>query len=186
MADDRHVQVTYREIAERFGIGIEGARIKAKRRAAKGVWRIIPGNHPQDIVRVEIPKDEFEGASAPQRGATHIAPDSPPSAPPQQEPQRREANDLELWVEVIAQLTAQSQAMTDRLIEAERAKAEAEKETALNRAALENAEAKIKAMAQGHFTELKAIRERLIADSERAKAELAEWKARPWWKRLAG
>ena len=40
------VSVTYREIAERFGIGVEGARLKAKRRAAKGLWRIVPGDAP--------------------------------------------------------------------------------------------------------------------------------------------
>jgi hypothetical protein len=53
MSENRVVTATYREIAYRFGIGIEGARIKTKRRAAKGLWRIIPGNHPQDIIRVE-------------------------------------------------------------------------------------------------------------------------------------
>src|ERR687889_741962 len=62
------VSVTYREIAERFGIGIEGARIKAKRRAAKGQWLIIPGNHPQDIVRVEVPEEEW---NSPQPSPTH-------------------------------------------------------------------------------------------------------------------
>src|SRR3954470_17510928 len=99
------VTVTYREIAERFGIGIEGARLKAKRRAAKGLWRIVPGNHPQDIVRVEVPEDEWSSPNA-------LHPTAPgegtPTTPPPQESQRRDTNDLEALVEIISQLTAQS------------------------------------------------------------------------------
>jgi hypothetical protein len=42
--------MTYAELAEHFGIGPDGARMKAKRRK----WRIVQ-NHPMDLVRVEVP-----------------------------------------------------------------------------------------------------------------------------------
>jgi hypothetical protein len=77
MSENRVVTATYREIADRFGIGIEGARIKTKRRAAKGLWRIIPGNHPQDIIRVEIPEEEW---NSPQRSPAHT-PNGDPNTP---------------------------------------------------------------------------------------------------------
>src|SRR5215207_915004 len=138
------VSVTYREIAERFGIGVEGARLKAKRRAAKGLWRIVPGNHPQDVVRVEVPEEEW--ATPPNVPRPTPPHDGAPSNPPQQDSQRREANDLEPLAEIISELTARSTALTDRLIEAERAKAEAERDTAIARAALDAAEARILAL----------------------------------------
>src|SRR5687768_8379531 len=74
------VSVTYREIAERFGIGIEGARLKAKRRSAKGLWRIVPGNHPQDVVRVEVPEDEWANPNVSRPATPHEgAPTRPPT-----------------------------------------------------------------------------------------------------------
>jgi hypothetical protein len=42
--------MTYEEISEHFGIGLDGARMKAKRRK----WRLVR-NHPQDPVRAEVP-----------------------------------------------------------------------------------------------------------------------------------
>jgi len=181
------VRVTYREIAERFGIGIEGARLKAKRRAAKGLWRIIPGNHPQDVVRVEIPEEEWAGPNVPRPADPHEgAPAISPQPTPPNDPQRRETNDLEALVELISQLHAQSAAMTDRLVDAERGRAEAEKDAAIVRAALEAAEARLANMQEQHISELKGVRERMEAEASSARAELAEWKARPWWRRLVG
>jgi hypothetical protein len=177
------VSVTYREIAERFGIGIEGARLKAKRRAAKGLWRIVPGNHPQDVVRVEVPEDEWTAPNVPRPTPPH---EEAPTTPPQQEPQRREANDLEPLVELIAQLHAQLAGMTNRLVDAERGRAEAEKEAAILKAALEGAETQLATMQEQHLSELKALRDSLEAEAGKARAELAEWKVRPWWRRLAG
>ncbi|GEO18728.1 hypothetical protein [Microvirga aerophila] len=186
MSETRFVTVTYREIAERFGIGIEGARIKAKRRAAKGLWRIIPGNHPQDIIRVEIPEDEFTSSQPAQRGATYNPNDGTPTTPPQQEEERRDANDIDALVELISQLTTQSAVMTDRLVDAEKGKAEAERDAAIARAALASAEARLTAMQEGYLSDLKELRDRMETESDRARSELAEWKARPWWRRLAG
>jgi hypothetical protein len=181
------VTVTYREIAERFGIGIEGARLKAKRRAVKGLWRIVPGNHPQDIVRVEVPEDEWATPNAPRPTDPHEGtPSSPPTTPPPQEPQRKDTNDLEALVEIISQLTAQSLAMTDRLIGAERGKAEAEKNTAIAQATLHEMEKRLTVLQEQHLSQLKALHERMEAETSKAQAALAEWKARPWWRRLAG
>jgi hypothetical protein len=181
------VSVTYREIAERFGIGVEGARLKTKRRAAKGLWRIVPGNHPQDVVRVEVPEEEWATPNVPRPTPPHDgAPSNPPTTPPQQDSQRREANDLEPLAEIISELTARSAALTDRLIEAERAKAEAERDTAIARAALDAAEARILALQDQHVSALKALQERLEGEVSDARSELAGWKVRPWWRRLAG
>lgn len=169
MAGTELIQVTYREIAERFAIGIEGARIKAKRRAAKGEWRIIPGNHPQDIVRVEMPADEFRvGPPNPPRTPPHDRAEGLPTANTQQELQRRDTNDLETLVAVVSQLTQQSQAMVERLIEAERRKSEAERDTAIAHAELKVLEERVLLLQEQHLCELKAVQERL--------AEEGRWK----------
>lgn len=49
------VSLTYRELAERLAISTDAARMKARRATKSGRWRIIPGNHPSDPVRVELP-----------------------------------------------------------------------------------------------------------------------------------
>jgi hypothetical protein len=183
MSENRVVTATYREIAERFDIGIEGARIKTKRRAAKGLWRIIPGNHPQDIIRVELPVEVW---NSPQRSPAYTSNDGTPTTPPQQEPERRDTNDIDALVEIIPQLTAQLSAMTERLIEAEKGRAEAERDAAIAHAALASAEARLTSMQEQNLSELKELRGRMEAETNKARSELAEWKARPWWRRLAG
>lgn len=52
---DNLIHLTYRELADRLGTSPDAARMKAKRAVSKGRWRIIPGNHPNDPVRVELP-----------------------------------------------------------------------------------------------------------------------------------
>lgn len=54
------VQLTYRELAERLGISPDAARMKAKRAAKSGRWRVIAGNHPSDPVRVELPAQDVQ------------------------------------------------------------------------------------------------------------------------------
>jgi hypothetical protein len=183
MSENRVVTATYREIADRFGIGIEGARIKTKRRAAKGLWRIIPGNHPQDIIRVEIPEEEW---NSPQRSPAHTPNEGTPTPPPQQEAERKNTNDMEALVEIIPHLTAQLSAMTERLIVSEKGRAEAERDAAIAQAALASAEARLTDMQEQHLSELKELRDRMEAESNKARSELADWKARSWWRRLAG
>lgn len=208
MATAELVQVTYREIAERFGIGIEGARIKAKRRAAKGEWRLIPGNHPQDIVRVEMPAEELRvGPIKPQRSPPNDLADREPTSPPQHEIQRRDTNDLEALVAVVSQLTLQSQAMTDRLIEAERMRAEAQRDTAIAQTELKAIEDRLAALQEQHLTELLGLRERMTTETDQAgravenaklrecelqarldeaEGRIAAMHARSWWRRLVG
>lgn len=53
------LQVSYRELAERLAISPDAARMKAKRAAKSGRWRIIPGNHPSDRVLVELPEADL-------------------------------------------------------------------------------------------------------------------------------
>src|SRR3954465_4193971 len=122
------------------------------------------------------------------RGATPPPPPPPPppTTPPPQEPQRKDTNDLEALVEIISQLTAQSLAMTDRLIGAERGKAEAEKNAAIAQATLHEMEKRLTVLQEQYLSQLKALHERMEAETSKAQAALAEWKARPWWRRLAG
>jgi chromosome segregation ATPase len=49
------VRLTYRELAERLGIEPDSARIKARRHAKSGRWKLIPGNHPGATATVEVP-----------------------------------------------------------------------------------------------------------------------------------
>lgn len=208
MAEIELVQVTYREIAERFGIGIEGARIKAKRRAAKGEWRLIPGNHPQDIVRVEMPAEEFRaGPHRPPRTPPNDQAEDGPTPAPQQEGQRKDTNDLEALVEVVSRLTAQSHSMTERLIEAERLRAESQRDTAITQAEIKVLEERVAVLQEQHLTELRALRERIATETEQmgelieragererelqarlsaTEEQLAATRGRPWWRRLVG
>jgi hypothetical protein len=55
MTDSDTIKLTYTQLAERLGIKPHAARMKAKRAADRGLWRIIPGNHPNDRVLVELP-----------------------------------------------------------------------------------------------------------------------------------
>ena len=98
-------------------------------------------------------------------------------------------------MEAVSQLTAQAQAMASRLIEAERARVEAEKQAAIAEAVaaakVEAAEVKLAATREQHVAELNAMRDQMqaaIAEAEqgrdRAAAELAAHLALPWWRRL--
>ncbi len=55
-----HRLMTYEEMAAHFGIGVDGARMKAKRRK----WRQVR-NHPQDPVRIEVPASFFNARTPP-------------------------------------------------------------------------------------------------------------------------
>lgn len=55
---EESLSLTYRELAERLGISTDAARMKARRAVKSGRWRIIPGNHPNDPVRVDLPAAE--------------------------------------------------------------------------------------------------------------------------------
>ena len=59
MAD--YVWLTYKELAERLGIGADSARHKARRRK----WDIQSGNHPRDSARVKVPLSIFDADQSP-------------------------------------------------------------------------------------------------------------------------
>lgn len=66
--------LTYREIGARLGISPDAARMKAKRMARKGRWRLLPSNHPSDTVRVEVPLGDLVPAEpSPERAAPDAA-----------------------------------------------------------------------------------------------------------------
>jgi hypothetical protein len=54
-------QLSYRDLAERLNISPDAARMKAKRKAKAGMWRIIPGNHPSERVLIELPATDLNG-----------------------------------------------------------------------------------------------------------------------------
>lgn len=58
------LNLTYRDLAERLGISTDAARMKARRAVKNGRWRIIPGNHPNDPVRVELPVSDLTEPNA--------------------------------------------------------------------------------------------------------------------------
>src|SRR3954453_18191163 len=70
------IRLTYCELAERLGIEPDSARIKARRLAKSGRWKLIPGNHPGAASTVEVPAADLVRESAPGR--------TPPGAPVQQ------------------------------------------------------------------------------------------------------
>lgn len=79
MGDDATERLTYRELAARLGIKPHAARMRASRQAARGRWRIVPGNHPGAAVLVEIPADDLSrdthvraGTSPPAREGNHV------------------------------------------------------------------------------------------------------------------
>lgn len=63
--------------------------------------------------------------------------------------------------------------------------AEVERDAAIAQAALASAEARHTAMHEQRLSELKELRDRMEAETNKARSELAEWKACPWWQRLA-
>ena len=200
MPDTELARVTYREIAERFGIGIEGARLKAKRRAAKGLWRIIPGNHPQDPIRIEMPAADFlPPNSGPQRGAPNKADDRTPTEGPPQTPNSRDPNELAALVDVVSKLTAQAADLTERLFKAEQDRTDAKKMAEGLAAQLEGLRAVLdverrqagelrweRDHALEHISRHVADLARAEHDRDRAAEALAAHLALPWWRRLFG
>ncbi len=53
--------LTYKELADRLGIGADSARHKARRRK----WEVQPGNHPRDSARVKVPMSIFDADRSP-------------------------------------------------------------------------------------------------------------------------
>lgn len=158
-------RLTYREIAAHFGISADAARMKAKRKAKAGRWAIIPGNHPSDTVRVEIPADDL---------AERVGGEQPERNGRERSPRTREGEQPNAIAEqMLASLTeaqARIRHLTDQLIEAK----EAQGRDAAELAAAETRELGTKA-------EL----ERALADLAALERQLASYR-RPLWRKAFG
>ncbi len=103
-------RLTYRQIADRFGLATPDAgRMKAKREEAKGRWTIDRGNHPGATVYVEIPLEDIP-AAPPERAEP--SPPTPATEPP--------TPDVSAFAPIAAELEAQrirADTLADRLIE---------------------------------------------------------------------
>lgn len=157
------LNLTYRDLAERLGISTDAARMKARRAVKSGRWRIIPGNHPNDPVRVELPVSDLTepkvtGGERPARstgehkGRTNARTDSDTLAVTLQAAQAR-----------IAELTDQLTAEKDQ-----------HRETAVE---LAKATVRIDTLS-GELARLDASVVDLEHDLERAR--------RSWWQKLTG
>ena len=148
---------TYKALAERIGVSVDAARMKAKREAKKGRWQIIPGNHPSDKVTVIIPDSDLNtqgervGTDAPERyGYTKGRTPKP-------------EHDETLFT-LYADAQARIQALTDQLLEAQNDR-------------IELAASTMREMA------LAAEIEALQGQLNRALADIA-YQRRTWWQRL--
>jgi len=75
------VRMTYRELAQHFGIGLDSARIKAQRHIKAGRWKLIPGNYPGALVVVELPAEYLKAAPQPAARSARPEPRNAPAAP---------------------------------------------------------------------------------------------------------
>jgi hypothetical protein len=169
------VRLTYRELAERLGIEPDSARIKAKRHAKSGRWKIIPGNHPGATATVEVPVADLVRGSAPVR--------TPLSAPVRTEgsaPERpgAEIQALQDHIETLKGLLLAEVERTQRARdEAEEARIEADQAKADQVRMARDVTMmfdELKTMADRH-AEMHAERARLQAELEQAR--------RRWWHR---
>jgi len=55
----KHLTLTYAELGERSGITPDSARLKAKRKAARGEWQMLPPNREGGLVRIRVPLSEL-------------------------------------------------------------------------------------------------------------------------------
>lgn len=69
--------VTLRELSEALSLTVEAARARVRRREKSGEWRILKGNHPNDLLRIELPADALN--EKPKRRASRKAPSVPPT-----------------------------------------------------------------------------------------------------------
>jgi len=158
-------KLSYRDLAERLGISADAARMKAKRKAKAGLWRIIPGNHPSDKVMVELPAaDLAERVGGEQRERV-----GPERSPRTREPEQ--ANGIaEHFLTQLAAAQERIQVLTDQLVEAK----EAHRRDAMDLAATEARE-------MGTKVEL----ERALADLAALERQLAHHR-RPLWRKAFG
>lgn len=157
MSDSDTIRLTYRQLGERLGIKPHAARMKASRAVAKGRWQIIPGNHPNDSVLVELPS-----ADAMPR-ALHVTPSTiAPARDSSHEPAQTHAQ-----IEALTAAHARIAELTDRLL----VEVEARQQ---DREALAAGEAR------EMMLEAEIIR---LGDDVMAARQALDRARRPWWRR---
>ena len=177
------VRLTYRELAERLGIEPDSARIKARRLAKSGRWKLIPGNHPGAASTVEVPAADLVREGAPGR--------TPPGAPVQQtggSAPGRPGADVQALEDHIKSLTARleiADRQTDQLRadhaaelerirnELERTRQDAERQDRLHREQRVEVEHLLKALVE----RVEADQARLIEERDHLRNDLQEARA---------
>ena len=163
--DSDLTKLSYRDLADRLGISADAARMKAKRKAKAGQWRIIPGNHPSDKVMVELPAADLSERVGGEQAERAVPERSPRTHIPEQ------ANGLaEHFLAQLAAAQERIEALTDQLVEAK----EAHKRDAMDLAATEAREMGTKAELERALADLAAL-QRQLAHSNR-----------PLWRKALG
>lgn len=198
MTNDDRIVVTLRDISEAAGISVDGARRRAKRRDRDGVWRILPSNHPQDPLRIDMPRQDMNDIRRQQADTSdrQDPDDRTPTASVRQDPDGIDH-------QVLAAMQCRIDDLRDDLdrarrdIERERSERQRERERADKLATeivdlagrIGDAERdRVKAMAAHDATRIDAARVRTSADAEIAalRGALVEMQSRPWWRRIVG
>lgn len=197
MSHDEKTIVTLREIAEVAGISVDAARRRAKRRDRDGIWRILPSNHPQDPLRIELPCSDLDALghsystdTGRQGGDERVR---QPTGRPEGDDSRGQGVDGEAIAEIIATFVDRVNGLTDRLLATERERFEALSEAKVAKAEVAQLHDKIEAVMASHRSELKRRAEEVERTNASSEVEirllrqtLVEMRARPWWRRLAG
>ncbi len=183
-------RLTYRELAEHFGISADAARMKAKRKAKAGRWVIIPGNHPSDTVRVELPADDLHERvgrerirrSPPERSTRTPDPEQVNGTP------ERLLTALEQIIPMtehllVANREAQARIadLTDQLLAAK----EAHRRDAMDLAAAETRDMGTKAELERALADRLTLQQQALARTASLQRQLAEHR-RPLWRKALG
>ncbi len=199
-------QLSYRDLAQRLNISPDAARMKAKRKAKAGLWRIIPGNHPSERVLIELPATDLNGT--PERvGGEQVQRVGGEHSPRTQDPERGNTLAEQLLANLgeaqdrIRQLTDQLVNAKDVLVSAydklnsinyELAGVQVEM-LAAKQETLEAKEAHRRdsmelTAAEARELGTKAELERALADVEALKEQLGliASQRQPWWRRMFG
>lgn len=190
--------MTYAEIEEAFSLKPASARQLVRRQG----WRRLPGNDGR--TRIEIPIEEFERALK-RDVETPLDESEIDAEPPVEGPLERTfvafltAHIERLERALTEAQQALSQAVADRSAETEKSDHLVGEVAALARQLAQVVEeaggrerelqarlALADAAAAQSRVELSALEKRAEAETAQARAELEAWKARPWWRRLAG
>ena len=173
--------MTYADAAVALRMTPESIRARARRE----YWRKQLGNDGKALILVPvdaegIPPGDTAGDAPASRPVKRPEPDSVISA------LQARISDLEARAtELAAQVDRER---SERLQERERADRLTDEVANLARqlaSTVEEASARERDL-RDQISHAKEARDRMNAEADQARSELTEWKARPWWRRLAG